>query len=402
MRRTGNRSSSTATAESSWWTPSPPAPATASVPSLPTASVRSDTSTAATDAVRTPIWRPATAGCWCCRRSAAGHGCRWSGAWISPPRSTNCGQRAAGSRPSFRTMARVMCSTPRRWIRQHAHGPRGEATTRAGPSRSRSPTSGGNAPDDFTGLRRGAGRITRPAPLLLLRAEGVDGGRLVGLTGPQNRRREVRVVGGVREVLGLEGEGVALAVGLVANAEEGAVEEVAAVELGAGLVGVHLDRAAVLGLPEAGGEPETVVVRPAAEHEVVVVAAADDQLRVIVPEPGADRGRFGEVERRTGDRSDLPGRDQAGVDRGVLGGIQLQHVAVDVAVALTEQVEVHVVGQVDDGRLAGEGRVVVDPQVVPPVERVGDRGRQLTGESHLAVRADVGERDADRLVGLDD
>ena len=76
-------------------------------------------------------------------------------------------------------------------------------------------------------------------------------------------------------MLGFEGEGVALAVGQVADAEERAVEEVAAVELGAGLVGVDRDGAAVLGFGEAGGEPEAVVVRLAAEDEVVVVAAAE-------------------------------------------------------------------------------------------------------------------------------
>ena len=102
MRIPGNRWCSTATAESIWWTPSPPAPATASVPFLPTASARTGTSTAAIDAVRTPTWRLDTGGCWCCHRSAAGRGCRWSGAWISQPKSTNCAQGAAGSRPSFR------------------------------------------------------------------------------------------------------------------------------------------------------------------------------------------------------------------------------------------------------------------------------------------------------------
>jgi hypothetical protein len=33
---------------------------------LPTASATTDTSTAATDATRTPIWQPDTSGCWCC------------------------------------------------------------------------------------------------------------------------------------------------------------------------------------------------------------------------------------------------------------------------------------------------------------------------------------------------
>ena len=64
-------------------------------------SAPTDTSTAATDATRMPIWRPDTEGCWCCRLSAADHGIRWSGACILPRRSTNCAPAAAMSRRSF-------------------------------------------------------------------------------------------------------------------------------------------------------------------------------------------------------------------------------------------------------------------------------------------------------------
>jgi NTE family protein len=56
---TGEPSCSTATAESTWWTPSPPAVPAAS----PTVSATADTSTAATDdPARMPIWQPDTAG----------------------------------------------------------------------------------------------------------------------------------------------------------------------------------------------------------------------------------------------------------------------------------------------------------------------------------------------------
>ena len=116
----------------------------------PTGSARTGTSTAAIDAVRTPTWRLDTGGCWCCHHSAAGRGCRWSGAWISQPRSTNCAQGAAGSRPSFRMAARVTCSTPMRRIRQRVGRPREEATTKAEPSRSGSPKSGADARNQST------------------------------------------------------------------------------------------------------------------------------------------------------------------------------------------------------------------------------------------------------------
>ena len=81
-----NRSCSTATAESTWWTPLPPA-----LPAAPrTASATAGTSTAATDPSRTPTWQPDTGGCWCCHHSAADRGIRGSGARIWQRRSTNC------------------------------------------------------------------------------------------------------------------------------------------------------------------------------------------------------------------------------------------------------------------------------------------------------------------------
>ncbi|MGY3379311.1 hypothetical protein ACVWYS_001268 [Arthrobacter sp. TE12231] len=58
-----------------WRTPSPPAAPVASR----TPSATTDTSTAATDATRMPIWQPDTGGCWCCHHLAAEHGHRWTG-----------------------------------------------------------------------------------------------------------------------------------------------------------------------------------------------------------------------------------------------------------------------------------------------------------------------------------
>ena len=87
-------------------------------PFLSTASATTDTSTAATRAARTPTWQPDTGGCWCYHHSAADHGCRWTGAWISPPRSsTNCARRAAESRLFSQIVAPATYSTSMRWIR---------------------------------------------------------------------------------------------------------------------------------------------------------------------------------------------------------------------------------------------------------------------------------------------
>src|SRR3954453_6151930 len=92
--------------------------------------------------------------------------------------------------------------------------------------------------------RRRAGAKARrrcwPPPALAVRAglerrEPVDRVRPVRLVRAQDRRREVRVVRGVGEVLRLERETVALAVLPARRAVQRAVEEVARVELQAGL-----------------------------------------------------------------------------------------------------------------------------------------------------------------------
>ena len=83
------------------WTPSPLSCSQAPGSSR-TVSAAADTSTAATDPTRTPIWQPDTGGCWCCHHSAADHGRRWTGASISQRRPTNYAHAAAESKPSSR------------------------------------------------------------------------------------------------------------------------------------------------------------------------------------------------------------------------------------------------------------------------------------------------------------
>src|ERR671920_878522 len=90
--------------------------------------------------------------------------------------------------------------------------------------------------------------------------EPVDAGGVVALAGAQHGRREVGVVGRVRVVLGLQGQAVALAVGAAAGPDQGAVEEVARVELDAGLVGEDLQHPPAARVLEPGRQLEAGAV----------------------------------------------------------------------------------------------------------------------------------------------
>src|SRR4030088_1719518 len=81
------------------------------------------------------------------------------------------------------------------------------------------------------------------AAVVARRRELIDGRRVVRLPRTEDRRREVRLVRRIWEVLGLQRQPVPLAVLLVAGAVQRAVEEVARVELDPRLVGLDRQQA---------------------------------------------------------------------------------------------------------------------------------------------------------------
>ena len=122
------------------------------------------------------------------------------------------------------------------------------------------------------------------------------------------------------------------------------------------------------------------------EDEVVVVAAGERELGERVADARADRGRLGEVERRSGDRRDLAGRDQVRADRRVPVGGERQHVVEDRSRALAGEVPARVVRQVDDRRRVGR-RAEVDAERACVLERVRHLDLERAGVAHLAGRA---------------
>ncbi len=97
----------------------------------------------------------------------------------------------------------------------------------------------------------------------------MDGGLGIGLARAQHHTGEVGLVGGIREVIRFEAEGIVLIVDHATFSGEGAVEEVAAVELDAGFGGGDFEDTASGGLGDPGGEGEFAAA--AAEDVVMVV-----------------------------------------------------------------------------------------------------------------------------------
>ena len=89
-------------------------------------------------------------------------------------------------------------------------------------------------------------------------------------------------------------------------ADRRAVEEIAGVELDAGLVGEQFEDAAAAGILDPRHQME-IAGRRAGDDVIVVIALAEADLRVApVADAGADHARLAEIERGAGDRRKSP------------------------------------------------------------------------------------------------
>jgi hypothetical protein len=154
-------------------------------------------------------------------------------------------------------------------------------------------------------------------------------------------------------MLRLEREGPVLLVDDALLSREGAVQEIAAVELDPGLGARDVHHPARLRIIHGRDRRERPA--PAVEHVVVVVAdGIAAHLLDVLPDPR----RLAEVHRGPLDRPELARRDQRGVDRRVPVGVYLEDMVEDAAVLGAAQVEVAVVGHVDRRVLVGRDHVV--------------------------------------------
>ena len=205
----------------------------------------------------------------------------------------------------------------------------------------------------------------------------------VGLSGTEDHRRPLGFVGGVGIVLGLEADGGALVVHDALLAGDGAVEEVAAVDLDAGLVGEDLEVDAGGGAVKLRGG--SVDVAGGIQHPVVVIAVAVADLLVVGGDAVADEVCRAEVERRAFHGSDFARGHKRVVHRRVVRSVDIKDIVHDaVRSRIAREIKVGVVGHVDDGRRIGRG-LVGDVDAVVIGEGIGDVGLHGTGEVAIAV-----------------
>src|SRR6185369_9054496 len=98
--------------------------------------------------------------------------------------------------------------------------------------------------------------------------------------------REVGPVGRIRPRVRFEAHGVGLPIQAAALSGGGAIEKVSGIDLQAGLIGEQFEHAAGRGLGEPRSETRLAAWRR--EAKIMVIAAANAELRMVVANPRTD------------------------------------------------------------------------------------------------------------------
>ena len=84
------------------------------------------------------------------------------------------------------------------------------------------------------------------------------------------------------------------------------------------------------------------------QHKIFVITLCEFELFIIMLDPFADRRWRTKVERRTRDRSQFSGGDKSRIDGSVPIGWNGEDVIQNISLTFPRQVEIAVVGQVED------------------------------------------------------
>src|SRR5689334_10398444 len=183
-----------------------------------------------------------------------------------------------------------------------------------------------------------------------------------------------------------------------ANAAYRTIEEIARIELDAGLVGMYLEITAGIRVFGSGGYRRKIAGM--VQHKIMVVASAELKLLVILIDAGAYFRRLPEIERRFCHWLNFSRRNQSAVHRSEAVCVEHEFFVQDGAAARAAQIEVRMVGQVHDCVFVRRG-AVVDVQRVFIVQRIANRNLELARIALFAVLTRVAKLQARTLVARD-
>src|SRR6185312_3750695 len=206
------------------------------------------------------------------------------------------------------------------------------------------------------------------------------------------------MIGRVREMLRFQAKAVTLFIDVPVLPGNRSVQKVARVKLHSRLGGQDLQHSSAGGFVHQGGASEAVVL--AMDYPVVIIAASQHQLFVVLIDALADRSGLGEVHGSALDRSQLAGWDQGLVHGSKAVRIEQEMVPQNVAVALTRQVEIGMLGKIQRRGLVG-GSFVIHDQLVVVGQSIGDFDFEVAGISFLAVFAQIAVSNSDTLSVLE-
>src|SRR5215469_7510075 len=159
-------------------------------------------------------------------------------------------------------------------------------------------------------------------------------------------------------MLRLKAESVTPLVDVPALARDGTIQEVARVELYRRLRRRNFEHTARGRLVHAGRRRHPCTL--AIEHEVVVISVPEDELLIVVFDPGPDPGRLREIKGSALDRSQFASGNQVLVDGSEAVGVDHDFMIENVAVPLTLQVEVTMLADIERSSFVGGGFIIDD------------------------------------------
>jgi len=190
------------------------------------------------------------------------------------------------------------------------------------------------------------------------------------------------MVGCVGIVLGFKAEAVVLLKNNAVLSRFAAVDEVARVKLYAGKVAHNLKlSSAFLVLHLCNG---TKLAFFTVNAEVVVVASAHNELKIVCGNISADFLRLSEIEGSTLDTAKLTRRNAEIIRGGVIIAEKLKLMIEYIAVCGTAEIEISVVCHIYNGFTVGYC-LIADFKLVAVCENVGNRNVKVSGEALVSV-----------------